>query len=155
MGGASTTSSTRPSFSPETLQALGIELLTSLGQLNPIQREQILEAASLAINQTGTTRTPAGVSEPVKTAAVRATQQIPLDNLGPIIEALQASAQRGVSAKQRAASDTLAGITSFVDPRFANVLQPTQSTSSSTSDPIGTGLSVGGLGAGIAGLAIA
>jgi len=56
MSNPETTTEQELKFTPEALQALGIELQTQIGQLQPIQREQLLRFAAVARNQPGATR---------------------------------------------------------------------------------------------------
>lgn len=56
MSSPETTTEQELKFTPEALQALGIELQTQIGQLQPIQREQLLRFATVARNQPGAVR---------------------------------------------------------------------------------------------------
>lgn len=159
--GPKTTSRTSLQFSPETIEILGQELMTQLRQLDPIQRERIIEAATLSIGQPGAANAPGGLPAnlfaPATAAARKSAEGAGLDftQLSSIMEALNPGQRAGQGAARRQASQTLGGISSFVDPRFAQAFAPKQSSSSSTSDPVGTGLAAGGTAAVLAGAAVA
>lgn len=159
------TTETELEFSPETLQALGIELTAQIGQLDPIQREELMRAIGLTINQPGaaTGGTPPtaelGVTPAVTAATTRAATQraAPAAQIGQIIEGLRGGAQRSQNAQVRQAQGIPAGITSFVDPRLARSLQPTSTTSTSGGGPSNaqTGLQAAGTAAAIAAVVVA
>jgi hypothetical protein len=156
------TTTTELQFSPETLHALGQELFIQLGQLNPIQRDQIIQAAGLLMNQPGRPGAPAALPEglfaPVNAATRGAANMMSFspEGLAPALEALQGGVVRGRRAATKQAGEIGGGITSFVDPRFATILSPTQQSQTSTSGTeFQTGLAAAGTAGTLAGLAVA
>jgi hypothetical protein len=162
MGSSKTSSKQQLEFKPEALQALGSELTFQFGQLNPIQREQILKAAQFTLNQPGAGSAqgvfPPGLFQPVNAAVRTGANRMGVqgDQLAPLLEALSGGRQQLMGAAIRQGGQTVKGIPSFVDPRFANIMSPTASTDTkSTPSALQTGLQVGSAAIGAAGVAIA
>lgn len=134
MGGSTTTTSQDIRFEPETIAALQKELALQIGQLSPIQQEQILRYAAAAQNQPGAVgAAPAaqpftpGSFAPLEKTVERAGERLNLSptGVGTIGEVIRAGQQQLESAAQRQAGQSLGQLQSIVSPQFGRSLDPT------------------------------
>lgn len=159
MGGSSTTTSQDIQLEPETVAALQKELSLQIGQLSPIQQQQILRYATVARNQPGVPVlgaaapfTPGSFALLDKTVE-RAGERLNLSptGLGTINEVLHAGQQQLESAAQRQATQGLGQIQSIASPQFGRSLDPTiRTTADQGIDPVTTGIAAAGAAAAIA-----
>lgn len=149
MSSPKTTSEQQIKFTPEALSALGTELLEQVGRLTPLQQESLLRYASTAVNQPGATGAPPVLPKnlfaPVQVATQQAGGQLslPTSQAGPLYEALRGGLVPQQAAARKTATDVTKSVTSFIDPRYANILNPIPVTTSRTDTSGQTAVAVG------------
>lgn len=138
MGGAKTTSSTSATYEPETGQALESEIQMFLGNLQPIQREQLMKYATIMPNQPG--RVGASALAPPSTfAPLSAAQQegqerlnLPEGAIAGIGEGLLGGQAQIYPQAYQSAQGITSGIQSTIDPRFTEQMKPLMQQTSET-----------------------
>ena len=155
--GPSTQTSTDFTFSPEALRGVIPELFLQAGQLDPIQNQQLLRAASLTRNQPGAVGAPRRLQQgpTVRPAVNTAFPNAPPAVIGQIIEAIRGQQQRGQAQQLTQANQILSGITSIVDPRNVGALNPDQRARTSGGGPSDTETAIGAAGVAVSLVALA
>lgn len=154
MSGPETTTEQKITFGPEALQILQAEVMEQFGLLNPVQQQQLFKFAQQATGQPNfmQMQQPApGIFAPAEASARQAAPQMGVTDFGPMIQLLQGGQQKIGMQQGKQAREINASVSSFLDPRYANMVSPkTSSTASTGVDEFATGAQAAAAAAAIA-----